>query len=76
MSIEAIGLYIVLAAAAVVAAAALWMRHAIVALNQCMRVMLANQVAICDTFEAVRRETTVELDKIKKRIKELEDEVL
>ena len=52
------------------------MRHAIVALNQCMRVMLANQVAIRDTFEAVRRETTVELDKIKKRIKELEDEVL
>lgn len=76
MSIEAIGPYIVLAAAAVVAAAALWMRHAIVALNQCMRVMLANQVAIRDTFEAVRRETTVELDKIKKRIKELEDEVL
>lgn len=68
--------YFVLGAALGVIIATLWLRFAIVTLNQDMRQILARQGMIANDLAVAFEVTTVSIGKLEKRVKELEDEVL
>jgi hypothetical protein len=67
---------ITLGASAVVVLCALWMRFALVALNQDMREILARQSALGGDLALAFELTQASLNKLEKRVKMLEDELL